>query len=169
MIVNPAGTPSHDLISEDFYHLLPAPQRAWRQLLFSKCLSKYSSNIYSTTLPVRLGRPENEPGDPGWLVDHQPHCLGNSLENKVLGLYLRFSETPWGARDGNPCLEAFHSHHEPLPLPVWNHWERQGFHSTTWTPCCFLTRAVYKVPGTCSLSHHTLPRAAAHQPVFGCK
>lgn len=137
---NPGRTPSGDSLSKDFRHLPPTLlKEPGGDSCFLTVYPCNSSNIYAPTLPVLLGRPENESGDLGWSVGHQPHCLGNSLENMALGLYLRVSETASGVRVGNHCPEVSHSHQEPFSLPVWNQWVSEWFQFHTWTLCWSLT------------------------------
>ena len=50
------------------------------------------SNLYSTTLRMLLVGTENESGDSGQAIGHQPHCLKSFRGNMALGLHARVSE-----------------------------------------------------------------------------
>lgn len=111
--VNPGKTPSYDLISKAFHCLPSLPQRTWWWFLFSKYFI-CSSNIYSVTLLVLLNGPENEPGDPGWLVSLFIKFPGKHGP----GFIFYVSEMPWGVSFESPCLDTCLSHQDALPLPT---------------------------------------------------
>lgn len=100
------GLPVVTRYQKTFVISLPLLKEPGRDSGFLTVYPCNSSNIYAPTLPVLLGRTENDSGDLGWSVGHQPHCLGNSLESMALGLYLRVSETASGVRVGNHCPEV---------------------------------------------------------------